>query len=399
MLNRLGYPILLLNGNNLLRLENDIFSDLLFLQKVNLRQNYLYYIDQWTFKNLPSLQSLILESNNLTNLSINTFMNLPKLSTLELSGNSWHCDCQFLHFRDWILQRKILLHPAICSTPQQLRGRIWNELDANEFDCLPTIESLGLLHHSSGQIEIWCRISSQSKAHLSWIFRHPATNFSHEQDTQSTSLSPSRLISRTLKTKSRYKIKQSDVWINLSISEPGPQDNGVYICLVQNSGGSVQRNINLLLKKFSRFDSIINNHSTQLVVVMTITFIILLFLVGAYILFSCYNRRRQLMQNHNKSQEAIAYDSQGFFGQDKSLITTVNPVVKPPRRYETPSEKITNTETTELNCSLLEREIFFGKFKTSLSFIIIFLKYVFNFFKFTIKIRFLIMQFNQIFKS
>lgn len=49
---------------------------------------------------------------------------------------------------------------------------------------------------------------------------------------------------------------------------------------------------------------------------------------------------------------------------EKSLITAVNPVVKPPRQYSVPPSVASGvTEVSEVNRTLLDNDSVFGKFK------------------------------------
>jgi hypothetical protein len=59
-------------------------------------------------------------------------------------------------------------------------------------------------------------------------------------------------------------------------------------------------------------------------------------------------------------------DISGYAGnseQEKSLLTKVNPVQKPPRRHERPSVTTSGTELTEMKCNLLDNGTVFRKYR------------------------------------
>ncbi|KZC14383.1 Reticulon-4 receptor [Dufourea novaeangliae] len=323
--------VLNLNDNKLKVLENGLFRDLIYLQTVTLSNNELERIEEKTFRNLPGLQVLTLHSNNLSTLKVQSFEFLPKLGSLELNNNPWNCNCHLKRFRDWAIERKLYTKPTTCQQPAALVGKMWDEISSDEFACRPDI-SIGpymKIEIGKGNVTFWCQASGIPRPQLSWIHR-------------------SRILSNTTRRHNgerTYILKSSHDWLNLTIPDVTPSDKGDYVCLAKSPGGNTEKNVTLAIAgdATSGQDGII---SLPLVLGLGVTTLLLLIVTGS--LSVCYCRRRRT-RHDEKSLEAASMEHHGLGEQEKSLITTINPVVKPPRRYEAPSVTSHGTEMTELN--------------------------------------------------
>lgn len=344
--------VLLLNHNRLQRLEDGLFRDLAFLQKVELSNNHLVQIGQWSFRNLPNLAGLALDGNNLTRLEVASFESLPKLSSLELRKNPWHCDCRLRPFREWALQQNLYTRPTACAEPARLATRFWDDLSSDEFACLPRVEALGAHRASGGELLLWCKADGSPRPRLTWMHRQ-------------------RQLSNATKrpaSERGYQLRQHSGWSNLTIPDPGLADRGEYVCVASNSAGNAERNFSLSLSLLEggaggsggRGDAMLG-----LPLVLGLGLVAFVFLLLALTLCLCYCRRRR-PHGDEKGAEAASLDQHGLGEQEKSLITAINPVVKPPRRYEAPSVTSHGTEMTELNRTLLDNDSVFGKYIYSL---------------------------------
>ncbi|XP_076179142.1 leucine-rich repeat, immunoglobulin-like domain-containing kekkon 5 protein [Ptiloglossa arizonensis] len=335
--------VLLLNDNKLKILENGLFRDLVYLQKVMLSNNELERIEEKTFRNLPGLQLLTLDGNNLSSLKMLSFDSLPKLGSLELHNNPWNCNCRLKKFRDWTIERKLYTKPTTCQQPSNLAGKMWDEISSDEFACRPEIFTIGpavKIEVGRGNVTFWCRASGIPRPQLSWIHR-----------------------SRVLENQTRrhngekgYILKSSHDWLNLTIPDVTPSDKGDYVCLARSPGGNTEKNVSLTIAgdAIGGRDNIIS-----LPLALGLGVAALLLLVITVSLCVCYCRRRRVRQDE-KSLEAASMEHHGLGEQEKSLITTINPVVKPPRRYEAPSVTSHGTEMTELNRTLLDNDSVFA---------------------------------------
>ncbi|CAD1480108.1 unnamed protein product [Heterotrigona itama] len=336
--------VLLLNENKLKVLENGLFRDLVYLQKVMLSNNELERIEEKTFRNLPGLRLLTLDGNNLSMLRVQSFETLPKLGSLELHNNPWNCNCRLKRFRDWTIERKLYTKPTTCQQPAILAGKMWDEIGSDEFACRPEIFTIGpsvRIEAGKSNVTFWCRAAGIPRPQLSWVHR-----------------------SKTLSNHTRrhngenYVLRSSHEWLNLTIPDVTLSDKGDYICLAKSPGGNTEKNVTLTIAgdALSGKDNII---SLPLALGLGVTALLLLAVTVS--LCVCYCRRRRT-RHDEKSLEAASMEHHGLGEQEKSLITTINPVVKPPRRYEAPSVTSHGTEMTELNRTLLDNDSVFGQY-------------------------------------
>ncbi|PBC34525.1 Peroxidasin [Apis cerana cerana] len=337
--------VLLLNDNKLKVLENGLFHNLKYLQKVELSNNELERIDDKTFRNLPELRSLTLDANNLSALKVQSFDTLPKLGSLELHNNPWNCNCRLKRFRDWTIEKKLYTKPTTCQQPESLAGKMWDEISSDEFACRPEIFTIGpsvKVEVGKGNVTFWCRASGIPRPQLSWVHRSRVIN-NHTRRHNGEKI---------------YILKSNHEWLNLTIPDVAHSDKGDYVCLAKSPGGNTEKNVTLTIAgdALGGKDNII---SLPLALGLGVT--ALLLLIVTVTLCVCYCRRRRI-RHDEKSLEAASMEHHGLGEQEKSLITTINPVVKPPRRYEAPSVTSHGTEMTELNRTLLDNDSVFGQY-------------------------------------
>ena len=337
--------VLLLNQNKLKTLDDGLFHDLTYLQKIVLSDNDLTRIGERTFRNLPGLQTLELNGNNLTSVKLATFDILPKLGSLELRDNPWNCNCVLKKFRDWTIHRKLYTKPTTCSQPASLAGKMWDEVSSDDFACRPKILTIGpqiTFETARGDVELWCRASGIPRPQLSWVHRSRIINNS----------------TRRHNSDRGYLIIAKNDWLNITIPDVTIGDKGEYVCMAKNPGGIVEKNVTLTVVG----DSVGGKASTvslPLALGLGITFLFLLLITLILCVWYCRKRRPT---HDEKSAEVSSLEHHGMGEQEKSLITAINPVVKPPRRYEAPSVTSHGTEMTELNRTLLDNDSVFGQY-------------------------------------
>ncbi|XP_014300298.2 uncharacterized protein LOC103571726 [Microplitis demolitor] len=334
--------VLLLNHNSLQSLDNGLFHDLEHLQRVEISHNHLERISDRTFENLPGFVTLTLNDNNLTSVKLATFENLPRLGSLELRNNQWNCNCHLKKFRNWTIERKLYTKGTTCVQPESLAGKMWDEVDSDEFACRPKIISIG----AYPQIEIgdtvtmWCHASGIPRPQLSWAHRSRVLNNSTKRHTSDRG----------------YYLSERHEWLNLTITDVIPYDKGEYICIAKSPGGIVEKNITLAIIGDA------DNTRTSLIslpLALGLGVTLLIFLLFFLTLCTWYWRRKKRHENE-KSADVTSLEHHGLGEQEKSLITAINPVVKPPRRYEAPSVTSHGTEMTELNRTLLDNDSVFA---------------------------------------
>lgn len=165
-------------------------------------------------------------------------------------------------------------------------------------------------------------------------------------------------LTKRLNSDRGYVLTASHEWLNLTIPDVVPSDKGDYICHAKSPGGEAERNVTLAIvgDASGGKDNFI---SLPLAIGLGVTALCLL--IVTMVLCTCYCRRRR-DRHDEKSHEAASLEHHGLGEQEKSLITTINPVVKPPRRYEAPSVTSHSTEMTELNRTLLDNDSVFGQY-------------------------------------
>ncbi|KYM95669.1 PREDICTED: uncharacterized protein LOC108780121 [Cyphomyrmex costatus] len=335
--------VLLLDQNKLRMLENGLFFNLTFLQKVTLSDNRLERIEEQAFRNLPNLHSLALDGNNFSTLQLQSFESLPKLGSLELQNNPWNCNCHLKKFRDWAIQRKLYTQPTTCQQPSHMIGKMWDEVSSDDFACRPKINNIepsNKIEIAKGDVTMSCRATGIPRPELSWTHRN-------------------RVLSNVTKRMSNdrsYILLSNHEWLNLTVIDVLPSDKGDYICRAKSPGGEAEKNVTLSVMG-DALGGRENFISLPLAIGLGVTALCLL--IVTVVLCVCYCRRRRT-RHDEKGLEAASLEHHGLGEQEKSLITTINPVVKPPRRYEAPSVTSHSTEMTELNRTLLDNDSVFA---------------------------------------
>ncbi|XP_020293729.1 amphoterin-induced protein 1 [Pseudomyrmex gracilis] len=335
--------VVLLNQNRLKVLEDNLFVNLVFLQKVLLSDNRLEYIGEKTFQNLPALQSLTLSGNNFSTLQLQSFESLPKISSLELQNNPWNCDCELKNFRDWSIKRKLYTKPTTCQEPPAMAGKMWDEVSSDEFACRPKIIFIGpatKIEMGKGDVTLSCKASGVPQPQLTWVHRKSVL----KKDSKRQNSDRNYIFTSS---------PESD-WLNLTIVDVIPSDKGDYMCSAKSPGGITEKNVTLII-----LGDVGRNTVMSLPLMIGLVVTALCLFIVAVALCLCYCRRHRT-RHDEKGLEAVSLEHHGLGEQEKSLITTINPVVKPPRRYEAPSVTSHGTEMTELNRTLLDNDSVFA---------------------------------------
>lgn len=106
------------------------------------------------------------------------------------------------------------------------------------------------------------------------------------------------------------------------------------------------------------------NQETWLLILFTILGIVLIMLLITIILWCCVCKKRT---PERRKGDPLAGNGEISLGEtthemEKSLITAVNPVVKPPRQYSVPPSVASGvTEVSEVNRTLLDNDSVYGK--------------------------------------
>jgi hypothetical protein len=343
--------ILSLSHNVIQKLEDGLFSDMTYLQAVDLSRCRLSHIGRKTFINTPNLKSLALDGNKLTTMKVDTLERLRMLSGLVLHDNPWICDCHLKEFRDWTITHNLYAQPTACAEPPVLNGKHWSDLNSDDFACKPQVlypASGTSIEVDGGNVTLTCQVQGNPMPDVHWVFN-------------------SRIIGNYSKRTygdQRYVVTESTGntrWVNLTVTNVRNQDRGNYTCVTKSGGGVDERNVSLVVN-YERVPGAPGGSGgiseTWLLIIGLVAGLLVLIVAGLLLSYS-YCRRHHRSRNKNCSTKKAPSDgmlsSNGDISghvdgneQEKSLLTKVNPVQKPPRRHERPSITSSGTELTEM---------------------------------------------------
>ncbi|KAL4703325.1 hypothetical protein ACJJTC_013091 [Scirpophaga incertulas] len=345
---------ILLNDNQLEKLEDGLFNDLKFLQKVELSNNRIVQIGLKTFVNVPKLNTLTLNSNRLERLKMDTLSNLISLSNLNIHDNPWRCDCYLQPFRNWVFSKNLYTSPISCSEPAKVNGKMWKELNSSDFACRPSIvypSTSTTLRTTDTNITLACQVNGNPLPEVNWVLNAQIIDGSYKYQGDV----------KYFVSESSY---ESSKWVNLTIFHASMTDNGEYLCVAKNPGGVEERNLTLVYLPPMLDDHIVptgmDNNMLPVLIGVSCTAAILLIILVIFCYCCCKRRSSDKKKVDTTNGEALIEGSI-IPEMEKSLITAVNPVTKPPRKYDVPTSITSGaTEMSELNKTLLDNDSVFA---------------------------------------
>lgn len=342
---------ILLNDNKIEKLDDGLFSNLAYLQKVDLSNNRIVHIGMKTFVNIPKLNFLRLDSNKLEYLKGDTLEGISSLSNLDVQDNPWRCDCYLQPFRNWVISKKLYTSNVYCADPPKVHGKTWKELDTNDFACRPSIvypSTSTTLRSADNNITLACHVNGNPLPEVNWVLNAQIIDSTYRYEGEI-----------------KYYISQSKgentEWVNLTITNVGTTDNGEYLCVAKNPGGVEERSVTLSVVQTPPGVIVptgMNNNMMPVLIGVSCTAAIILIIL-VILCYCCCRRRTTDKKAENTNGEALIEGSV-IPEMEKSLITAVNPVTKPPRRYDVPPSITSGTEMSELNKTLLDNDSVFA---------------------------------------
>lgn len=343
-----------LNNNLITKLENGLFKNLPQLQRLDLSNNKIAQIGANTFVDLPTLNNIRLSGNKLEHMKEDTFISVSNLKTLELDNNPWRCDCFLQPFRNWIKARQLFTSSITCAEPPTLHGKSWVNLDTDDFACKPKIlypNADAVLRSADANVTLSCQVTGNPLPDISWVLN-------------------SKIIDSSDSNKGKYYLTQNTndntKWVNLTISDADGSDNGEYLCAAKNSGGVEERKLTVYVTHTNpgiSTPAVIEGNMMPVLIGISCGAAILLIML---VVLCCYCYRKK---NFEKKKKADVSNGEALIEgsvipeMEKSLINAINPVTKPPRRYDAPPSITSGaTEMSELNKTLLDIDSVYGKF-------------------------------------
>lgn len=338
----------ILNHNRIDRLEDKLFEGLEHLHKVEFKHNLIHRVGMNAFVRLPQLQSIFLDSNRLSLLKKETFQQLDKLSGLSLTENPWNCTCDLRVFRDFAIDRNLYTAPTSCHAPKELQGRQWNDVKSENFACRPRIiypKPNTFVTAAKDNVTLLCRVRG-SAMEIVWLFNKRPLNPNND-----------RIRIRGYSEKRPDSANNPYAWSSelhvseLTITKLRSTDKGVYVCKANNLGGHDEGDITFDISNEVFDQAMITSSNSVLLMVAVAIIALLVVLIIVMIFICCYCRRvRNSYTKGNGVQEngliigtkldakqqneSIIEGGSVIMEMQKSLLTEVNPVEKPPRRAD-----------------------------------------------------------------
>lgn len=359
---------LILNNNEIEALEDFLFENLTFLFKIEIKNNRLHYVGLQTFVNTGSVQNIFFDSNRLTVLKEDTFQNLIKLKSLSLAENPWNCTCDLQQFQKYVINLNLYTPPTSCYEPLHLRGKLWSEVPTDNFACKPRIiqpRPGTSVDASTENVTLTCRIRGSPKPDIIWMFNKRPLNYNDQRI----------LIKNSQEINRRDAV---DIYISdLIIVGVKSSDKGSYVCSATNKGGKDEAEIMLVIPAPPvAKGAVVTTPSNMLLIICLIAIILLSILIIIGLVLCCYCRRvKKYSKNGSISENGLVsgkmdkthpngdsmLEGSVIMEMQKSLLTEVNPVEKPPRRAELDSTGDLIEDGHELKKTLLD-ETTFGKY-------------------------------------
>lgn len=218
-------------ANDLTTISVSAFKHSPSLVQLDLSHNRIHSIESGAIMILKNLEVLNIAENKLISLNGNELKPLLMLSVIQLEGNPWHCDCYLRSLRQWFYDRNMAASvPPSCSSPRWLMGRDWQNLENEEFICVPLVTSIAprVLAAYGENVSLLCNVETEVETTISWLFGDsPVYNMSElEQYEVSEILAPNNITYIS----------------NFTITDVAPDDQGVYRCVAENRAGQGETN-------------------------------------------------------------------------------------------------------------------------------------------------------------
>lgn len=362
---------ILLQDNELTVIGDRTFENLQHLSHVELMNNKIHQVGEQAFLNVP-LKIIYLANNRLQKLEKTTFMSLTHLSALTLGGNMWNCSCELKDFRNFVIDKKLTIETK-CHYPDALRDKLWTEVGEDEFACRPRILVMRGSHYLKASKEnetLLCQVRGSPQPTIEWLFGN-----------------------RLVRESDRYKIRTFEpmgsgkkdehlrhVVSELTIVGLRMADHGKYVCKASNKGGQDEFAIQLEIPAdYTKGGAFVPPSTNMFFVILCIIVGVLFIILFTIAILCCYCRRVNKYDKKPSSDNALLMSQQNgpttklngkvqndsildggsvIMEMQKSLLTEVNPVEKPPRRTEVDSIEKDSDDVSDAKQTLLDETIF-----------------------------------------
>ncbi|XP_027697489.1 slit homolog 3 protein [Vombatus ursinus] len=129
-----------LSNNSISVLANYTFSNMTQLSTLILSYNQLRCIPIHAFNGLRSLRVLTLHGNDISSVPEGSFNDLTSLSHLALGTNPLHCDCSLRWLSEWVKEGYKEPGIARCSSPEHMADRLLLTTPTHRFQCKDPVD-------------------------------------------------------------------------------------------------------------------------------------------------------------------------------------------------------------------------------------------------------------------
>ncbi|KAG0706565.1 Leucine-rich repeat-containing protein 24 [Chionoecetes opilio] len=315
--------VLDLSMNLLSRLNGVQFPPLPHLRRLSFRENRLTYIHNYAFSNLHILESLRLSGNQLKLLQPELFTNNTKLGELELHDNLWECDCHLKALVSWTRRKQLLQTHVTCHGPERMSKLNLNDVPDEDLACRPevVVPQLEVPAAPGQNATLTCRVRGDPVPRVRWVLNgRVLTNLS---------------VVRFSAPEQIYLVKEElgslpgERVTSLTVTYVSEDDLTYYTCVAENKAGLVERNVSLVTAAPSITGAItpLAGPDWYLIIGVVVGGVLLLLLVCICVCVCVRRRRRRTPKpkvNGTAGSSHIRHEN----------VMIVNPVEKPPRKYE-----------------------------------------------------------------
>lgn len=362
---------ILLHDNVLATVSDRTFENLQHLSHVELKNNKIQFVGEMAFVNVP-LKTIYLANNLLQKLEKTTFMSLTHLSALSLGGNIWNCSCELKDFRNFVVDKKLTTETK-CHYPDSLRDKLWTEVSEDEFACRPRIlapRGSAYVKASRENETLVCQVRGSPLPNIEWLF---GNRLVREND---------RFKIKTFESLASIKKDENmrHVVSELLIVGLRMADHGKYVCRASNKGGQDEFAIQLdIPADYAKSGAFVPPTTNMFFMILCIIVGVLFIILFTIAILCCYCRRVNKYDKKPSSDNALLMSQQNgtstklngkaqmdsmldggsvIMEMQKSLLTEVNPVEKPPRRTEGESIEKDSDDLNDVKQTLLDETMF-----------------------------------------
>ncbi|XP_011147450.2 leucine-rich repeat-containing protein 24 [Harpegnathos saltator] len=249
--------ILILSGNPLGVLCDRQFPLLQHLRNLELQRCALTEIHGNAFAHLTGLEFLKLDGNQLQYLESSVIAGLSKLKTLTLDGNRWRCDCRLRGLRTWLIPdatSKLYSVSQVCSGPDKLKDRRWEDVKPVEFACEPEVfvSASSIQEETNGNLSLACLATGDPEPEVWWQLNGGPVNASRSDQPSYTGglvvYATSEVTGGSAANGDR-SFRIAERWSNLTVYNASEGDAGEYACLARNIAGLARDTVSVTIPR------------------------------------------------------------------------------------------------------------------------------------------------------